>query len=223
MIPLHDDNPTRTFPIVTVGLIAINVVVWLLEVYYDSQGALEEFIRFAGMVPREVVTQFGPHAALTLFTAMFMHGGWLHIIGNMLYLWIFGNNIEDSMGHARFVLFYFISGLVASAAQIAVDPHSPVPNVGASGAIAGVLGAYLVLFPHARVITLITAFYFIRLVPIPALFVLGFWFILQFFSGWVSLGPVASGGVAYFAHIGGFVSGFVLVRVFARHRRSSLF
>ena len=156
---------------------------------------------------------------LTLLTALFMHGGLLHIAGNMLFLWIFGNNVEDSMGRLGYLIFYLLAGLAASLTQFAIDTSSNVPNIGASGAIAGVLGAYLVLFPRARVLTAITLVIFFYVREIPALFVLGAWFVLQLLNGSASLaGPAGSSDVAYFAHIGGFVAGLVLVRAFARRR-----
>ena len=151
---------------------------------------------------------------ITLFTSMFIHGGLLHVLGNMLYLWIFGDNVEDAMGHVKFFIFYLVCGVAAAFAQIAIAPHSPVPQIGASGAIAGVLAAYFMLFPYARVLTLIPIFFFIRLVAIPAVFLLGFWFILQVISGAGALG--SGSGVAWFAHIGGFIAGGILVFLFKR-------
>lgn len=218
MIPLYDENPTRIFPLVTVLIIAANVVVFVYELILPSPQALEAFMQAAAIIPYDVTHNLGLGVSLTLFTSLFVHGGWLHIIGNMLYLWIFGNNVEDAMGHLRFALFYLLCGLGASAAQIAVSINSRVPNIGASGAIAGVLGAYLILFPRARVVSLVTLGYFVRLVRVPAVLVLGLWIVVQLFSGLASLGMAGVGGVAWFAHLGGFLAGLLLVRLFARGR-----
>ena len=220
MIPIRDHNPSHRFPIVTVLIIAANVAVFLYQILVP--GDLETFFYTYGLVPCAVSGQcYGVAGSLppwmTLFTAMFMHGGWLHIISNMLYLWIFGNNIEDATGPIGFLIFYTLCGLGASAAQIATDPGSTIVNVGASGAIAGVLGGYLLMFPHARVDTLVIFGWFARLVSLPAILVLGGWFVLQLFSGVASLGASATeGGVAYFAHLGGFVAGLLLVKLFKR-------
>lgn len=218
MIPLYDDNPTRIFPVITVLLIAANVAVFIYELILPSPQALEGFVRAAAIIPYDVTHNLDPRVSLTLFTSLFVHAGWLHIIGNMLYLWIFGNNVEDAMGHLRFALFYLLCGLAASAAQIAVNIDSPVPNIGASGAIAGVLGAYLILFPRARVVSLVTLGYFVRLVKVPAVLVLGLWIVVQLFSGLASLGMPEVGGVAWFAHLGGLLVGLLLVRLFVRRR-----
>ena len=224
MIPLRDLNPSRTKPYVTWALIAINVAVFIVEFMLDGLGQLDALLYNLGLVPSVFLAQpLSIHLA-TLFTSMFLHGSWVHVLGNMLYLWIFGDNIEDEMGHGRFLLFYLIGGLVAAATQIIVSPTSTVPIVGASGAIAAVLGAYLIEFPRARIRSLLFLGYFIRFVNIPAVFVLGFWFLLQFFNGFLSLGAAASeGGVAYFAHIGGFVAGVALVKLFASGRPRSDF
>ncbi|HID87697.1 MAG TPA: rhomboid family intramembrane serine protease [Anaerolineae bacterium] len=224
MIPLRDVNPTRTFPAVTVLVIAANVLVFLYELILPSEQALARFVSSLGVIPYEIVhnVDLPPPSLqpiyLTLFTAMFLHGGPIHIIGNMLYLWIFGNNVEDVMGSLRFMVFYLLCGLGASATQIAVGPNSRIPNIGASGAIAGVLGAYILLFPRARVDTLLILGYVIRIIQLPAILVLGFWFVIQLFSGIVSLGMPQAGGVAWFAHIGGFAAGALLVHVFRRRR-----
>jgi len=218
MIPLYDENPTRIFPLITVLLIAANVAVFIYELILPSPQALEGFVRAAAIIPYDVTHNLDLRVSLTLFTSLFVHAGWLHIIGNMLYLWIFGNNVEDAMGHLRFALFYLLCGLAASAAQIAVNIDSPVPNIGASGAIAGVLGAYLVLFPRARVVSLVTLGYFVRLVRVPAVLVLGLWIVVQLFSGLASLGMPEVGGVAWFAHLGGLLVGLLLVRLFVRRR-----
>ncbi len=218
MIPIRDDNPTERLPIITVGLIIINIMVFIYQLSL-GKGAVD-FIYNYGMVPYFV---HNPQAAaghiyfppeLTLITSMFLHGGFLHIIGNMLYFWIFGNNIEDELGHIPFLMFYLICGLAAGFAQLAANPNSQLPTIGASGAIAGVLGAYLIRFPHTRVLTLLWLGFFVRLVYIPAVFVLGFWFILQLLFALPSIGAGQGGGIAYFAHIGGFVIGIILFPIF---------
>ncbi len=218
MLPLYDENPTSRFPLVTVLIIAANVVVFVFELLLPSSQALQDFMQTAAIIPYQVTHNLNLRVSLTLFTSLFVHAGWVHLIGNMLYLWIFGNNVEDAMGYFRFTIFYFLCGLGASAAQIAVDVNSSIPNIGASGAIAGVLGAYLILYPRTRVVSLVILGYFIRLVRVPAIIVLGFWIVIQFFSGLASLGTSAMGGVAWFAHLGGFLTGLLLVRLFARRR-----
>ncbi|HEY9519803.1 MAG TPA: rhomboid family intramembrane serine protease [Gemmatimonadales bacterium] len=206
MLPIGDDNTGRRItPVVTYVLIALNVVFFLVEM---SGG--EAFIQRWAFVPRRFLADPAGDFA-TLFTAMFMHAGWLHLLGNMLYLWIFGDNVEDRFGHARFVLFYLVCGIAATFAQLAFSADSAVPNLGASGAVAGVLGAYLLLYPRGRVHVMMGR----GVVPAPALMVIGLWFALQLFSG---IGSVASnvdegGGVAYMAHVGGFVMGFLLTFV----------
>jgi membrane associated rhomboid family serine protease len=216
-LPLRDENPTRRFPLVTVLLVAVNIGVFIYQVL--SPRGLAFYVQKMGLIPYEL-THFRSLAQvprvsplLALFTAMFLHGGLFHLLGNMLYLWIFGNNVEDFLGSFRFIFFYVVSGLGAALTQVIFSPNSQVPMIGASGAIAGVLGAYLILFPQARVQTLIFLFVFIRVVPIPAAYVLGIWFVLQILN--VGMG----GGVAWFAHIGGFLSGIVLIKLFSWHRR----
>ena len=216
MFPIHDDNPTHQTPFVTIALIVINVLAFLYELSLDSQEMLNAFIRMWGVVPAQLVGDFGSEF-LTLFSSMFLHGGWLHLGGNMLYLWIFGNNVEDRLGHFRYIIFYLLAGLLASAAQVFIDPSETLPNIGASGAIAGVMGAYILEWPRARVATAVIFFYFLRIIYIPALIVLGIWFILQFFNGVAGLTDVSAeavGGVAFFAHIGGFVAGLLLMKPF---------
>jgi len=220
MFPLKDDLPTRSTPAVTVGLIALNLLVFLyqvsLEVGSSGEGAraAQEFVMEFGLVPCRL-TGACPTAAdvpspvFTIFSSMFLHGSFFHIAGNMLYLWIFGNNVEDTLGHGRFILFYLASGVAAAATQTMASPGSPVPMIGASGAVSGVLGAYFLLFPHANVLTLVIFGFFWRIVSIPALVVLGFWMLVQILNGLGSLG--AGGGVAWFAHIGGFVAGMGLL------------
>ena len=218
MIPLHDANPTQRTPLITIGLIVACVIVFtfqLGEMASGGEAALGSFVTDWGIVPAELVATLrsGAYASLetaTLVTSQFLHGSLLHIGGNMLYLWIFGNNIEDRFGRLRFLAFYLVGGIVAGLAQVAIDPDSTIPTIGASGAIAATLGAYLVLFPRARVTTAIFVVFFFQLIDVPAVIVLSFWFILQLLDGIGSLGVTEStsaGGVAFFAHIGGFVFG----------------
>jgi membrane associated rhomboid family serine protease len=221
VIPLRDFIPTRRFPVLTVGIIIVNIMAFAYELLADAGGMLEQTFYTMGVVPFDVTHNFGPAVALSFLTSMFLHGGFMHIIGNMLYLWIFGNNVEDSMGRGRFLVFYLITGITASAAQVLASPNSRLPSIGASGAIAGILGAYIVLFPNARVQTLIFLGYFARMAQLPALLVLGFWFVLQLFNGLLAFGMTQLGGVAWFAHIGGFVAGLLLVRLFTVGRRQN--
>ena len=221
MIPLRDHNPRRTTPVVNTILIIVNVLMFFWEL---SLGPYIERVLFnVAFVPARF--WFAPFAAFNIrsvVVSMFLHGGWLHLAGNMLYLWIFGDNIEDRLGHAKYLLFYFLCGFAATFAHAFVNPGSQLPSIGASGAIAGVLGAYLILFPRARITTLIPIFIFITIREIPAIFVLGLWFVLQLFTGAASLGiPEAQGGggVAYFAHIGGFAAGIVLIVLMGGVRR----
>jgi membrane associated rhomboid family serine protease len=215
MFPIGDDNSARRgTPVVTVTLIAINIVVFLLEL---QRG--DAFITEWAFIPVRFSNDPSADAA-TLISAMFMHGGWMHLIGNMLYLWIFGDNVEDRFGSARFLLFYIASGLAATFAQYAVNPASAIPNVGASGAIAGVLGAYLLMYPKARVDVLLGR----HVVAMPAYIVLGFWVVLQVVSGVGSIADTAqteTGGVAYMAHVGGFIAGLFLAVAFGALRRSN--
>jgi membrane associated rhomboid family serine protease len=244
LIPLKDDIPTRRFPVLTVAIIVICCVVYFLfeQGLWELGTTGNERVVEYGAIPYELthpgkdcaevsgqlicegqpgVSGSAPDQApwwITIFTAMFMHGSLLHLGGNMLFLWIFGNNIEDSMDELRFVAFYLLGGVVALAAQVAVDPNAAVPTVGASGAIAAVLGGYAVLYPRARVITVVFIVIFFTIIELPALLVLGFWILIQLFLGANDLGSTAvggSGGVAYFAHIGGFVFGALLIRLFA--------
>ena len=230
--PIKDINPTERFPFVTIFFIAVNVAVFVYEMSLGPH--LQAFVAGYGAVPYEIthmvdlvgrsegvpiVHTQGPGIPFaTIFTSMFIHGGFLHILGNMLYLWIFGNNVEDVLGHVKFFLFYLISGIAAAAAHILTDPNSVIPTVGASGAVAGVLGAYLILFPRARVLTVVFVFIFIRLMMLPAGVLLVFWFVIQAFSGFASLGTGLSGGVAWFAHIGGFIAGIILLFLFGGRR-----
>ena len=220
MIPLKDDLPTRTTPVVTVGLIAVNILVFFYELSLGP--AAEEFVFNFGAIPSNLVhgLKGGAPAILaasSVLTSMFLHGGFMHVAGNMLYLWIFGNNIEDVTGHFSFILFYLLCGVAAAYTHTLIDPLSHVPMIGASGAISGVLGAYILLFPHAKVLTLVPIFFFIRIIQIPAVIVLGLWILVQFLNGLG--GPQQAGGVAWFAHIGGFLTGMVLIFFFKKRRR----
>ena len=219
MIPLRDDNPTRIIPFVTISLIVASSLVFFYQISLGLQGGQFFVYRYGAIpavifghesLPREIMAM---PSSFSLVSSMFLHGGFMHLIGNMLYLWIFGNNIEDAMGHGRFVLFYLICGMTAAMAHAMVDSNSVVPMVGASGAISGVLGAYLLLYPRARVLVLIPLGFFIRLVYIPAGFVLIFWFALQLINGTITAGQ-GGGGVAWFAHIGGFIAGMTLIGFF---------
>jgi membrane associated rhomboid family serine protease len=218
MIPLRDLNPARRIPVVTVVLIVANVLVFLYAQSLDYAG-FNRLIRAAGLIPYQVTHDPDPAVARDLVTSLFLHGGWLHLLSNMLYLWIFGNNIEDVLGPVRYIVFYFLCGVLASLAQVISDPNAAVPTIGASGAIAGILGAYIVLFPSSRVLTLVIFFYFIRFIEVRAIVVLGLWFLLQFFYSLSAAEIPGSGGVAYFAHIGGFVAGAVLIILFRAGRR----
>ncbi|MFQ6675479.1 MAG: rhomboid family intramembrane serine protease [Fidelibacterota bacterium] len=205
--PYRDDNPPIIVPYVTYAILGINSVAFLVQL-----ASPPEFTYQFAIIPRMASVDLG-HYGLTLFTSMFLHGGFAHIGGNMLYLWIFADNIEGILGHARFIFFYLLSGLAAGLLQTVIDPASTVPVIGASGAIAGVLGAYMITFPRARVHALVFLFWYITTVRIPAVYVLGFWFLIQVTSGLTMLGINTTGGVAWFAHIGGFVTGIALVRL----------
>ncbi len=219
MIPLRDNLPTRQLPIITVIIIGLNAYVYLKEFLLGSYAA-RRFIVYYGLIPCGLTGQcdivgraFSPE--VTLLTSMFVHAGFFHVAGNMLYLWIFGNNIEDSMGKIRFIIFYLLSGLGVAFAQVLLNPASQVPMVGASGAVSGILGAYLLLFPHARVLTLIPLGFFTQLAEIPAVIVLGFWIVVQLANGVLTFN-FEGGGVAWFAHIGGFAVGILLIGLFKR-------
>jgi membrane associated rhomboid family serine protease len=237
VFPLRDNIPTDRFPVVTVALIVANVLAYffwqrggITLASPDSTEYLCNLYEF-GVIPREITDPdfdlqardcgtFEASPWLTLFTSMFMHGGLLHLGGNMLFLWIFGNNVEDSMGPLKFIAFYVIGGLAATGLQVAINPDATVPTVGASGAIAGVLGGYLILFPRARVITLVFIIFFVTIIELPAIWILGFWFVQQLLFGYFDLGSQGGeGGVAYFAHIGGFVFGLLAIRLFADQRK----
>ena len=206
MIPLRDIIPSRTTPIVTIALIVTNVLVFLFELSLGR--GVEEFTLYYGLVP-------AAFSWVAVFTSMFLHGGLFHVAGNMLYLWIFGDNVEDRMGHGRFLVFYLLCGIAAALAQTIAAPDSVVPMVGASGAIAGVMGAYFVLYPKSRIVTLIPLFFFFQIIEVPAIFFLGIWIALQALDGTISITtPATGGGVAFFAHIGGFAFGILTVRLF---------
>lgn len=230
MLPLRDANPTRRTSIVTIAIVIACFIGFAYELgLMASQGddALERFLTAWGVVPADLTAAWGrgdiaSGETLTLITSQFLHGNWLHILGNLLYLWIFANNVEDRLGRVRFLLFYLAGGVAAALAQVAVAPESTVPTIGASGAIAATLGAYLVFFPRARITSLVFLGFFYQLINVPAVLVLGFWFVLQLIDGIGSLGVATGGGVAFFAHIGGFVAGALVAwLVTALGRRSS--
>lgn len=219
MIPYKDDNPTTTLPFVTISIIALNIAVFVMQLMSPDEG--QEIAYAYGAIPHNIITFTSDQPVppvFTLFTSMFMHGGLLHIGGNMLYLWIFGNNIEDRLGHLRFVFFYLICGIVSAYSHALTAPGSTVPMIGASGAISGILGAYLMLFPGARVHTLIFLGFFIQAVRIPALIVIGFWAIIQVVNGLISQGILNQGGVAWFAHVGGFLAGLFTIKLWLPRR-----
>ena len=214
MIPLRDVIPSRTTPIVTIAIIVVNALAFL---YQLSLGELvNDFILEYGLVP-------AAFSWVAVFTSMFLHGGLLHVGGNMLYLWIFGDNVEDRMGHGRFVVFYLLCGVAAALAQTILNPDSVVPMVGASGAIAGVMGAYFVLYPRSRIVTLVPLFMFVQVMEVPAIFFLGIWFLMQFLSGVGSIATAVAGepagGIAFWAHVAGFLAGVSGVIVFRRPER----
>lgn len=224
MIPLHDDNPTHINPVITITIIVMCVLVFLWQQFLEPD-AQQRLVYSFGVIPATLLGgQVLPPdlvripAWTTLLTSMFLHGGWMHLIGNMLYLWIFGNNIEDVMGHKRFIVFYLTCGLGAALAQALPNVDSSIPMIGASGAISGVLGAYLLLYPRARVLVLIPLGIFTRILYLPAMAVLGFWFVLQIFSSLVMADD--QGGVAWGAHIGGFLTGMALIPFFKYHHIS---
>src|SRR5258707_15837303 len=212
MIPLRDVIPSRTTPYITVGIIILNSLAWLYELSVPRE-VLPTFLQVYGLVPASF-------SASTVFTSMFLHGSWSHVIGNMWYLWIFGDNVEDRLGHGRFIAFYLLCGIAAAVGQTMMAPQSLLPMIGASGAIAGVRGAYFVLYPRSRVLTLIPIFIFIRIIELPAIVLLGFWFLMQLFSAGAiaTTASSAGGGVAFMAHVAGFLAG--VIAVFALRQRS---
>jgi membrane associated rhomboid family serine protease len=233
VFPYKDENPTELTPLSTVGLIALNVLAWLfVQGAGATDQALAQSVCHYGLIPGEVLRTVAPGTAVpvgpnmqcvidaaphwwTLLTSMFMHGGWFHLITNMWFFWVFGNNIEDSMGHGRFVVFYLLCGLAAAATQMLVSPKSAVPMVGASGAISGVMGAYVLLYPRVRVHTLVFLGFFVTTIALPAYVMLGYWFLLQLLGGTASALSQVEGGVAFWAHVGGFVAGMILIKLFA--------
>jgi membrane associated rhomboid family serine protease len=221
MIPLRDDIPTETFPFVTILLLAANCLVFIYQLSLGPGAA--DFIADMGVVPAVVIHGTEPGVVravpleLTFVTSMFLHGGLLHLGGNMMFLWIFGNNVEDSTGHIRFLLFYLLCGLAAAGAHVFLNPGSRLPMIGASGAISGILGAYFLLYPRARVLTLIPIGFFLQTILVPAAFFLGLWFLMQVAAGWSTFGS-QKGGVAWFAHVGGFAAGIPLLLVFKKRK-----
>jgi membrane associated rhomboid family serine protease len=219
MLPLRDVIPSRTTPYVTVTIIALNALAWLFELSMPRRD-LTVFLQVYGVVPAAFIP-------VTLFTSMFLHGGWSHIIGNMWYLWIFGDNIEDRLGHVRFIFFYLLCGLIATLGQVMLDPGSTVPMIGASGAIAGVMGGYFVLYPQSRVLTLIPLIIFWEIIELPAILLLGFWFLMQLFSaGAIAVTATTGGGgagVAFMAHVAGFVAGMGAVLVLRKRQRPDFY
>ncbi|PYQ93622.1 MAG: rhomboid family intramembrane serine protease [Acidobacteria bacterium] len=212
MIPLRDVIPSRTTPYITITIIVLNALAWLFEVSLPHD-VLNEFLTIYGVVPAYFSWP-------TLITSMFLHGSWSHVIGNMWYLWIFGDNVEDRVGHGRFIFFYLLCGIAAALGQVAVNPSSMLPTIGASGAIAGVMGAYFVLYPHSRVLTLVP-WIFIQIIELPAITLLGFWFLMQLFSAGaiaVTASTHGSGGVAFAAHVVGFVAGLGGVFLFRKRQ-----
>lgn len=211
MLPLRDVIPSRTVPFVTVTIIILNSLAWFFELSLSPE-TLSRFLQTWGVVPAAFVPS-------TLVTSMFLHGGWSHVIGNMWWLWIFGDNVEDRMGHGRFIVFYLLCGFVAAFGQMVLNPQSTIPMIGASGAIAGVMGAYFVLYPQSRVLTLIPLIIVFDVIELPAIFLLGFWFVMQLFSAGaiaVTANTAGGGGVAFMAHVAGFVAGVVGVFVFRK-------
>ena len=215
MIPLRDTQPSYIFPFVTVAIIVLNVAAFLYEFSMDPY-ELNFFIAHYGVIP----TRF---QWMDVLTSIFLHGGWMHLIGNMWFLWIYGDNVEDILGHSQYLLFYLLCGVAATMVHVAFNADSRVPTIGASGAIAGVMGAYVVKFPHSRITTLVPITIFLTTVDIPAYFILLYWFVIQFFSGVGSVGHshLSQGGVAWFAHVGGFLAGVVLILVMRTEQRWS--
>ena len=244
MIPYHDENSTQRTAVVTLGIIGINVLAWLVVQGAGAPLALARSVCDLGLIPGELTLRLPPGTRFpvgeglvcltdpgrqigNVFSSMFMHGSWMHLLGNMWFLWIFGNNIEDSMGHARYAVFYLLCGVAAAFTQVALNPASAIPMVGASGAISGVMGAYLILYPRVRVWTLVPIFVFFTSIALPAWTMLLYWMALQLVSGLVGLAANDHGGVAFAAHVGGFVAGMLLIKLFARsddvdaHRRDA--
>ena len=236
MFPIKDENPTILNPVVTIGIIVVNVVVWLLVQQMGAEPGLSQSVCQLGLIPGEFLHRIPPGTQVpmgpdvtcelsggatwyTPLTSMFMHGGWLHLIGNMWFLWIFGDNVEDAMGHVRFVVFYLLCGLAAAGAQMLSAPSSIVPMVGASGAIGGVMGAYALLYPRAHVHMFIFLGFYMTTIAVPAIYMLGYWFLLQLLSGLPGLSGGRPGGVAFWAHVGGFLAGLAMVTLFKQRER----
>lgn len=224
MIPLRDENPSSTIPFINTALILANIYVFIYQNFFVPGGSSPLFFRL-GSIPYEFThfVDIPPPSLvpvpLTIFTAMFMHGGWIHLISNMLFLWIFGDNIEDVLGHIKYLFFYIVCGVLASFLHILTNINSQVPSIGASGAIAGVMGAYLFLFPKARIRTLVIFVIFIQIVRLPTIIILGYWILIQILSGFAEIGLPKGAGIAWFAHIGGFFSGFFLIMIMKKRRR----
>ncbi len=227
LIPLKDNISSRTVPIVNYVLIGLNVLVFLFELSLGSE--LQQFVHAFGVVPHRIlyivfdVPQYYYIALISLFSSMFLHGGFLHLIGNMLFLYIFGDNVEDALGHGRYLVFYLGCGIAASLVQLMIHPGSRIPTIGASGAIAGVMGAYFLLYPRSKVLTLVPIFFFFQVFEIPAILFLGLWFVIQFFLGSFSIaGASGSAGIAFWAHIGGFAvgAGYIFIRYGGTVRRN---
>ena len=243
MFPYRDDNPTLATPVITFLLIGLNVAAWVLLQGMGSEPSLSSSVCELGLIPGEYLNRvpdgtsvpmsptaacvLGDSAWFTPVSSMFLHGGWFHLIGNMWFLWVFGNNVEDSMGHVRYLVFYLLSGLAAALAQTVVNPSSAIPMVGASGAISGVMGAYVVLYPRVRVHMIVFLGFFITRIAVPAFLMLGYWFLIQILGGIPTIGGDEKGGVAFWAHAGGFLAGALLIFVFrdadlvAKHRAMS--
>jgi membrane associated rhomboid family serine protease len=221
MIPLKDEIPTRSFPIVNLLLIVANIAVFGLQ-WLAGPYQTELVYRFA-VIPIEVTSGYNVFAIGNIFSSMFMHAGLMHLGGNMLYLWIFGDNVEDSMGHFKYLLFYLVGGIVAALTHILTNPSSAIPTVGASGAIAAVLGAYLILYPKSRVLTVIPLGIFFKMTMVPSVIVLGLWFVIQLVSGMLSMDGPDVGGVAFWAHIGGFVAGMAMAKLFSSRRKAEAY
>jgi len=219
MIPLRDENPTATFPFITITIIVINALVFIYELTLGNQ--IQDRIIHLAVIPYNIIHMSNPAVLLTLITSLFFHAGFAHIFGNMLYLWVFGNNIEDRLGHIRFIFFYLFCGIIATFGHIITAFDSKLPVIGASGAISGVLGAYLLLYPNAKVLVLLPLFYYWRITKVKAWWFLVFWIILQFLYGTTSfaLGESGKGGVAWFAHIAGFFAGILFLRLFLKEKK----
>lgn len=215
MFPLRDTQPSYTRPVVTILLIVANVLVFLFETSLDGYSR-NHLIELYGLIPDHLYLR-------SLLTSVFLHGSWMHLLGNMWFLWIFGDNVEDALGHSKYLLFYLLCGVAAGLAHMVSNPYSNLPTVGASGAIAGVMGGYIVKFPRARILTLVFIFFFITTVEVPAAIMLAYWFVIQLFSGVGSIARThaTEGGVAFFAHVGGFIAGLVLMKIMAGKRSYS--